>query len=43
MNFSTKLFHLVSNKNHLSEEGFQKIVAIKASMNTGLSIALKEI
>lgn len=38
-------FYLVSNKKHLSQEGFRQIVAIKASMNTGLSrtAALKEI
>ena len=34
-------FLIVSRKDHLTPEGLQKIVAIKASMNLGLSPALK--
>jgi hypothetical protein len=30
-------FELISNKEHLTEEGLRKIVAIKVSMNNGLS------
>lgn len=33
---------LVLNKEHLTEQGFRKLVAIKASLNTGLSDKLKE-
>ena len=33
--------NLISSKEHLTLEGFRKIVAIKASMNTGLSDQLK--
>ena len=32
---------LIKNKEHLTEEGLHKIVAIKASMNLGLSESLK--
>ena len=32
---------LIQNKEHLTMEGLSKIVAIKASMNTGLSDELK--
>jgi hypothetical protein len=32
---------LISNKEHLSQEGLHKIVAIKASINLGLSVVLK--
>jgi hypothetical protein len=35
-------FFLVRNKEHLTEEGLKKIVAIKASINTGLSDQLKK-
>jgi hypothetical protein len=35
-------FNLVKNKNHLSMEGLRHIVAIKASLNLGLSDNLKE-
>lgn len=34
-------FYLVQNKEHLTMEGLEKIVAIKASMNKGLSPELK--
>ena len=34
-------FQLILRKEHLSEEGLQKIVDIKASMNRGLSYELK--
>jgi len=33
---------LILNKEHLTEQGFKKLVAIKASLNTGLSDKLKE-
>jgi hypothetical protein len=35
-------FNLISNKEYLTNEGLQKLVAIKASMNKGLSEALRE-
>lgn len=34
-------FNLISHKEHLTTEGLQKLVAIKASMNNGLSDELK--
>lgn len=34
-------FELVKNKEHLTSEGFQKILSIRASMNKGLSDSLK--
>jgi len=34
-------FLLIDNKEHLTEEGLQKLVAIRASMNLGNSVALK--
>jgi hypothetical protein len=34
-------FSLIQNKEHLTKEGFNKILAIKASMNLGLSDELK--
>ena len=36
-----KAFYLISQKEHLTNEGLLKIVAIKASMNLGLSDDLK--
>lgn len=36
-----KVVELIQSKEHLTTEGLQKIVAIKASMNTGLSGMLK--
>jgi hypothetical protein len=39
MNFSNK--PLISHKEHLTPEGLRKLVAIKASMNQGLSDELK--
>ena len=36
-----KAFRLFLNKEHLDKEGLEKIVAIKASINLGLSDALK--
>ena len=35
-------FELIKNKEHLTPEGFHKILAIKASINNGLSASLKE-
>jgi len=35
--------NLIKNKEHLTKEGLRKIVAIKASINKGLSNTLKEI
>jgi len=35
------VFELIKNKQHLTKEGLSKIVAIKASMNLGLSDKLK--
>jgi hypothetical protein len=35
-------FNLMCQKLHLTEEGLQKLVAIKASINLGLSTKLKE-
>ena len=32
---------LIKNKEHLTEEGFRKIIAIRVSMNLGLSDKLK--
>lgn len=37
-----KVFYLVSNKKHLTTKGLSEIVAIKASINTGLSDKLKK-
>jgi len=37
-----EIVHLMSRKEHLTIEGFRKIVAIKASLNKGLSDKLKE-
>ena len=34
-------FNLIQNKEHLTEEGLRKIVAIKASLNLGLSVRLR--
>ena len=34
-------YNLMLNKKHLTEEGLEKFVAIKASMNLGLSDQLK--
>jgi hypothetical protein len=34
-------FHLILNKQHLTNEGLRKIVAIKASINKGLSVELQ--
>ena len=34
-------FHLILNKGHLTKEGLNKIVKIKASINKGLSDELK--
>ena len=36
-----QVFYLILKKEHLTIEGFQKIVGIKASMNRGLSYELK--
>jgi hypothetical protein len=36
-----QVFYLVQNKEHLTREGLEKIVAIKASINNGLSDELK--
>ena len=36
-----QVFNIVINKEHITEEGLRKIVAIKASMNLGLSEELK--
>jgi hypothetical protein len=36
-------FELVKNKQHLTKEGLSKIIAIKASMNLGLSDKLKAV
>lgn len=36
-----QVFELVKNKEHLTKEGLSKIVAIKASMNLGLSDKIK--
>jgi hypothetical protein len=36
-----KAFFLIQNKEHIKEEGLHKIIAIKASMNLGLSDSLK--
>lgn len=35
-------FYLIQNKEHLKKDGLHKIIAIKASMNLGLSDSLKE-
>ena len=35
-------FEIIRNKEHLTQEGFQKILVIRASMNKGLPPALKE-
>ena len=35
-------FEIIRNKEHLTQEGFNKILAIRASMNKGLPINLKE-
>jgi hypothetical protein len=36
-----QVFEIISNKKHLTIEGLEKLVAIKASMNRGLSEELK--
>ena len=38
-----QIYYLMLNKEHLTKEGLRKIVAIKASMNLGLSLELKSI
>ena len=40
--FLEQAFKLIQRKEHLTVEGFQKILSIKASMNWGLSDKLKE-
>lgn len=35
-------YHLIINKEHVKEEGLHKIIAIKASMNLGNSVALEQ-
>lgn len=35
-------YEIIKNKQHLTEEGFKKILALKASMNNGLPASLKE-
>lgn len=35
-------FHLITNKYHLTEEGFTKIVSLRSSINLGLSDTLRE-
>jgi len=40
--FFKHAFDIVKNKNHLTEEGLKQIVAIKASLNWGLSETLRE-
>jgi len=41
LSFSNKL--LVSKKDHLTTEGFNKTLSIKAALNTGLNDGLKEV
>jgi hypothetical protein len=36
-----KAFKLIKNKEHLTQDGIQKIVSIRASMNLGLTSSLK--
>lgn len=36
-----QIYELIKNKQHLNEKGFKKIVMIRASINLGLSNALK--
>jgi hypothetical protein len=40
--FFKSVIELMNNKDHLTTEGFNKILAIKASMNLGLSKLLME-
>lgn len=40
--FFVKVFNLIQNKEHATLSGLQKIIAIKASMNLGLSPDLRE-
>ena len=35
-------YFLLVNKEHLTPEGFRQIISIKASINNGLSVVLKE-
>src|SRR5690606_39738710 len=35
-------YEIIKNKEHLTEEGFKKILALRASMNKGLPASLKE-
>ena len=35
------VYEIIRRKEHLTQEGFMKIIAIKASMNRGLSEKLK--
>jgi hypothetical protein len=35
-------YEIIKNKQHLTEEGFNKILALRASINKGLPVALKE-
>jgi len=37
----SKIYHITSNKQHLSMEGLRRVVAIKANLNKGLSEELK--
>ena len=41
MNYLKKCFFLIKNKEHLTTEGLEKIVAIKAVTNLGLTDKLK--
>lgn len=34
-------FYIIKNKEHLTKQGLQKVIAIKASLNLGLSDELK--
>ena len=38
----TKKRYIIKTKEHLTQEGFHKILALRASMNKGLPPALKE-
>jgi LAGLIDADG endonuclease len=38
-----KIIHLMNNKEHLTEQGFFKLLSIKASLNKGLSNKIKEL
>lgn len=39
----SSVVHLINNKQHLTEEGIDKIVSIRASMNKGLTAGLKKL